>query len=145
MPETPAGEVIVGHFDHKFRLHRLPFRRPLCRPSARPARRISRKASILPCHLELISEGRLVLGLDARRKSHVVKQALSVIKAEQHGPDDLAARLQVLAIAETPDHTVRASMPLYLLHAVAVPGLVWQVEPFRNDTVAATACRSEPT
>ena len=36
MAETPAGEMIIGHFDYVFRLHWLPFGRPLCRPSAGP-------------------------------------------------------------------------------------------------------------
>ena len=65
MPEAPSGKMIVGHFDHVFRLHRLPFRRPFCRPSARTAWSISRKASILLYGLELVSKRRLVLGLDA--------------------------------------------------------------------------------
>ena len=65
MPETPSGEMIIGYFDHVFRLHRLPFRRPFCRPSAGTAWSISRETSIIFHGLELFSKGRLILGLDA--------------------------------------------------------------------------------
>jgi hypothetical protein len=67
MPEAASGEVVIRHFNHIFRLDRLPFGRPFGGPSARSAWGISRKAYILPYRLELIGEGRLFVGFNARR------------------------------------------------------------------------------
>ena len=121
MPETSAGEMIVGHFDHVIWLHGLPFGRPLCRPPARTAWSIPRKAPIISYCFKFVRERRLVLGLDAGRKSDMMKQAFVVIQSEENGSDNLAALLKVLAVTKTADYAVRASVPLYLLHAVPVP------------------------
>src|SRR5450631_4335330 len=74
-----------------------------------------------------------------------MEQAVGVIKSEQQRSDNLAAGLKFFPIAESADDAVRASVPLYLLHAVAVAGLIWEVEAFRNHAVASTTCRSKPT
>src|SRR3954468_21952898 len=74
-----------------------------------------------------------------------MEQARGIIKSEKHGSDDLAAALQVLSIAKPADHTVRASITLDLLHAVAVPSLIWEVKPFGDHAVAAAAGLSKPT
>ena len=79
MAETPPGEMIIRNFDYVFRLHRLPFGRSVCRPSARPSRRISRETPVIFYGFELLRQGRLILGLDARRKSHVMKQAVDIV------------------------------------------------------------------
>lgn len=65
MPEATAGEVIVRHFDHIFRFHGLPFRRPFRRPSAGSTGRISGKTSTLLYGLKLVGQCRFVLGLNA--------------------------------------------------------------------------------
>jgi hypothetical protein len=73
MPETSAGKVIVGDFDHVYGLYRLPFRRAFRRPPARTAWGISRKALIVSNGFKRISQSGLVLGLDSRRKSDVME------------------------------------------------------------------------
>ena len=144
MPESSAAEMIVRHLDHVFRFHRLPLRRPFRGPSARPAWGISREASIMTDSLELSGKSRLILCLDARRKSHVMEQTLSVIKTEQHRSDDLATALRVLRVAEAAYDAVRAPMTLYFLHSFAVARLIGKVEAFRNDAVASATCRRKP-
>jgi hypothetical protein len=74
----------------------------------------------------------------------MMEQALGIIKSEEHGSNNLAARLKVLSIAKAADHAVRASIELYLLHAVAVPGLLWEVDPFGDHPVATAARRGKP-
>jgi hypothetical protein len=53
----------------------------------------------------------------------MVKQAIGIIQSEENGSDNFAARLKVFPVAKAADHAVRAAVPLYLLHAVAIAGL----------------------
>ncbi len=78
--EATAGEMIVRNFNDVFWLHRLPLGRPLRGPTAWTSGGFSREALDLPFGLELIGQVRLVLGLDTRRKSHVMKQAVIVVE-----------------------------------------------------------------
>src|SRR6185437_5812708 len=87
--EAAAGEMIVGHFDHVFRLDRLPLRRAFCRPSAGTTRSISGKTSIMLHRLQLVAESHLVLGFDTRGKSYMVKQAIGVVEPEKNRTDNL--------------------------------------------------------
>ena len=75
----------------------------------------------------------------------MVKQAVGIIKSEEHRSDNLATRLKVLPVAKAADHAVRASVPLYLLHSVTVAGLIRKIETFRDDAVASATCRRKPT
>src|SRR6476646_9795184 len=73
-----------------------------------------------------------------------MEQTVSVVEPEQHRSDNLAARLRLLPIAKSADHTVGAAISFDLLHAVAATGLVRKIQPFRDYAVAATAGRCKP-
>src|SRR4051812_27026462 len=107
--------MIVGHFDHVFRLDRLPYGRSLCRPAAGTAWGISGKALSLPHGFELVGQGWLVLGFDT-----------------------LPARLTVFTIATAADDTVRTSVALYLLHTFSIAGLTRKVEALGDDAIASS-------
>src|ERR1700743_546587 len=144
MAEAATREMIVGHFHHVFRLHRLPLGRSLGRPAARAPRCIPCKTSSLLRSLKLFREGRLVLGLDTRREPNVMQQSVVIVQPEEKGSDHLSTRLTIVAVTEAADDTVRAAIALYLLHTLAIACLVRHIETLRDDAIASSACRCKP-
>lgn len=75
----------------------------------------------------------------------MVQQPVVIVEPEKNRPDDLPARQTVFAVAKAADDTVRTTITLNLLHTLSIAGLVWKVEALRDDAIASTARRREPT
>src|ERR1700712_3009837 len=73
-----------------------------------------------------------------------MQQTIGIVEAQQHGSGDLAASLRFLGISEAADDAVSASVPLYLLHPLAVASLIRQVTTFGDQAVAAATGESKP-
>ena len=74
----------------------------------------------------------------------MMQQAIVIVEAEQQRSDDPLAVHFVGGVAEAADHTVRAAEILDLLHAVAVAGLIGQVDALCDDAVATAARSRQP-
>ena len=74
----------------------------------------------------------------------MVQQPFVVIEAEQQRADYLPAVDLVGRIAEAADHAIGAAEFLDLLHAVAVAGLIGQVDPLGDHAVTAAAGLCQP-
>src|SRR5262249_44543453 len=131
MPKAFAGEVIVANFHHELRLYRHPFARALGRPATRAAGRIAGKTSVHAELLEFGRERRLFLALDGRGETDMMQQALLVVEAEQQRADDILSFI----VPEATDHAVGAAVVLDFLHAGAVARAIFDIAPFRDDTV----------
>src|SRR3954447_10089043 len=79
VPESAAGEMIIGDFDHNLRIDRLPFAGSFRAPAARPAGSIPSESRFLPERLELFREGRAFGRLKSGRKPDVMEQAIIVV------------------------------------------------------------------
>src|ERR1700712_5610164 len=73
-----------------------------------------------------------------------MQQTIGIVEAQQHGSGDLLASLCFLEVSEAADDAVGASVPFYLLHALAVASLVRQVKTLGDHAVAASASGPKP-
>src|SRR4051812_33854830 len=73
-----------------------------------------------------------------------MQQACVVVEAEQQRAHDVLSVEFVRSVAKPADDAVGAAKILDLLHAVAIAGLVWQIETLGDDAVKTAAGLREP-
>src|SRR5437764_13089714 len=83
VPETATGEMVVGHFDHDFRVDRFPFTGSFCAPAAWAAGSISSESWLLPERLEFFRQGGVLSRFKCRGKPDVIEPAIVVIYSEE--------------------------------------------------------------
>ena len=135
MPETAAGEMIIGHLHHDLRSDRLPFAAPLRAPAARAAGGVAGKTGWFFQRLELFRQGRSLFSSEGGRETDVMEQASVVVEAEQKGTDDA----RTAGITETANHAVDGSNPLDLHHRRPFPRGIGRIATLRDDSVQVAA------
>src|ERR1700710_2255515 len=73
-----------------------------------------------------------------------MQQTIGIVEAQQDRSGDLAASLCFFGVSKAADDAVGASVPFYLLHALAVASLVRQVKALGDHAVAASASGPKP-
>src|SRR4051812_38889634 len=142
--ETFAAEMIVADFDHQLGFQRTPLGRTFGGPAARAARRVAGESRRSDQSFEFCGQRGLLLALDRGGESDVMQQPCIVVEAEQQRTDDFPPVQSVGRVAKPADDAVGAAKILDLLHAVAIAGLVWQVDAFGDPAVKTAARLAEP-
>src|SRR6201995_1826617 len=144
MAKALAAEMVVADLDHELRLERTPLCRPLGRPAARAARRVAGEAGLCNQRLEAVGQCGLVVALDRGGEADMVQQSLVIVEAEQQRADHLPPVDLVARVAEPAYHAIGAAQFLDLLHAVAIAGLIGQVDALGDHAVTAPARLRQP-
>src|ERR1041385_973338 len=142
--ETLAAEMVVADFHHQLRLQWAPLRGALGRPAARAARRVAGEAWLADQRFELCSQRQLLLALDCGSEADMMQQPPIIVQTEQQRADHLLARKLVGRVAKAANDAIGAAKFLDLLHAVAVAGLIRQVETLGDHAAGAAAPRPPP-
>src|SRR3954469_24755270 len=127
MAKSLAAEVIVTDLNDQLWLERAPLCRALRRPAARTPPRLAAKARRCDQGFKLRRQRRLFLLLDRGGEANMVQRSVVIKQAEQQRADGLLSVQFVCGIAKPADHAIGAAEFLDLLHALAIAGLIGQV------------------
>src|ERR1700682_3063386 len=105
-----------------------------CAPPTWAPRSFACKPRGLDHLLESFGQSGAVCRKNRRRKSHVIEQTFSIVKAEQQGTD----KRLLFQIAKASDHTIGCALLFYFLHAGALTCLVSQIRALGHDSVEPT-------